>query len=140
MLANQAKLDLDLTYVVGVEGERVGCTLRTAPERLAGARDGILRQAVQQLADRVVVLLLELQARPDDALFERERLVRHEVRDDLLDLLLVLGRRVLLCLVLLRLSLALLLMAALVCALLLLLLHGLLGVVLVGAIIVLPLG
>ena len=59
--------------------------------------------------------------------------------DDLLDLLLVLGRRVLLCLVLLRLSLALLLMAALVYALLLLLLHGLLSVVLVGAIIVLPL-
>ena len=92
MLANQAKLDLDLTYVVGVEGERIGRTLRTTPKRLPGAGNMILWQAVEELANCIIVLLLELETSPDNALLEGERLVRDEVRDDLLDLLLLLPR------------------------------------------------
>ena len=82
----------DESYLVGVEGERVRRPLWAAPERLASARDGILGETVQQLADRVVIFLLELQARPDDALLEREGLVRDKVRQNLLDLFLLLAR------------------------------------------------
>lgn len=81
---------LCFTHVVGVEGERIGRPFRTTPERLAGTSNGVLRQAVEELADGVVVLLLELETRPDDAFLEGERLVRHEVRSNLLDLLLLL--------------------------------------------------
>lgn len=81
-----------MAYVVGVEGQRVGCTLRTAPEGLTGAGDGILRQAEEQLPDGVVVLLFKLQTGPDDALLEGQGLVADEVRDKLFDLLLLLAR------------------------------------------------
>ena len=77
-------------HVVRVEGERVWCPLRTTPEWLTTARNGILRQAVEELANRVVVLVLELHTSPDDAFLEGEGLIRHEVGDDLLDLLLLL--------------------------------------------------
>ena len=52
----------------------------------------ILWQAVEELANCIIVLLLELETSPDNALLEGERLVRDEVRDDLLDLLLLLPR------------------------------------------------
>ena len=81
-----------MSYVVGVEGKRLGRTLGTAPERLAGAGDSVLRQTEQQLADRVVVLFLELQPCPNYALLESERLVRHEVGHDRIHLLLDLPR------------------------------------------------
>ena len=81
-----------MAYVARVESKRIGGTLRTAPEWLASARDSILGQAEQQLADRIVVLLLELQACPNNALLERERLVCHEVRRNRLHLLLGLPR------------------------------------------------
>ena len=79
------------THVGGIENQWVWRTLGTTPERLPRARHGVLRQAVQELLDLVRELLLKLQARPDDALLEGERLVRHEVRQELLDLLLLLA-------------------------------------------------
>ena len=79
------------THVVGVEGERIRGTLGTAPEWLAAARDCVLGQTVEQLTDCVVVLLLELQTSPDDALLEGERLVGDKVRDNLVNLLLLLA-------------------------------------------------
>ena len=85
------KYGLQGTYVVGVEGERIRSPLGATPERLAGARDVVLRQVIEELTDDVVVLLLELQARPDDAFLKGEGLVRHEVRQELLDLLLLLA-------------------------------------------------
>ncbi len=80
------------THVVGVEGQRIGSTLRTAPEWLTSARNSIFRQAVQQLTNAVVVLVLELQTSPDDTLFEGERLVGDEIRHNLLKELLRLAR------------------------------------------------
>ena len=79
------------THVGSIEHQWIRRTLRTTPERLPRARHGVLRQAVQELLDLVRELLLKLQTRPDDALLEGERLVRHEVRQELLDLLLLLA-------------------------------------------------
>lgn len=80
------------THVVRVEGQRIGSTLGTTPEGLTSARNCILRQAVQQLTNAMVVLFLELQTSPDDTLFEGERLVGDEIRHDLLKELLRLAR------------------------------------------------
>ena len=75
------------THVVGIERQWVRRALGSTPERLASARHGILGQAEQQLPDGVVVLFLELQAGPYDALLERQRLVGDQVGDKLLNLL-----------------------------------------------------
>ena len=79
------------THVGSIEHQWVWRTLGTTPERLPIARHGVLRQAVQELLDLVRELLLKLQARPDDAFLKGEGLVRHEVRQELLDLLLLLA-------------------------------------------------
>ena len=79
------------THVGSIEHQWVWRTLGTTPERLPRARHGVLRQAVQELLDLVRELLLKLQARPDDAFLKGEGLVRHEVRQELLDLLLLLA-------------------------------------------------
>lgn len=67
------------TYVVGIECQRVRRALGPTPERLTSARHSILGQTEQQLPDGVVVPLLKLQACPDDALLERQRLVGDQV-------------------------------------------------------------
>lgn len=77
-----------MSHLIGVESQWVRGTLGATPEGLPCAADRILGQAVEQLANGVVVLVLKLHARPDDALFERERLVGDKVRDNLFNLLL----------------------------------------------------
>jgi len=47
---------------------------------------------VEKLADSIVVLLLELQTGPYDALLESQRLVGYQVGDDLEDVVIRLAR------------------------------------------------
>lgn len=75
-----------MTYIVRIESERVGGSLRTTPERLASACHGILRQAVKELTDIIIIIALKLQSRPDDAFFESQRLVGDKEGNNLFDL------------------------------------------------------
>mmetsp|Transcript_25221 Transcript_25221/g.43551 ORF Transcript_25221/g.43551 Transcript_25221/m.43551 type:complete len:980 (-) Transcript_25221:283-3222(-) len=73
----------EVKRIVRVELQRRRRPLRTGPERHAGCGDEVRGEAVQELADSVVVQLLELEARPHNAVLERARLgldqARHEV-------------------------------------------------------------
>lgn len=52
----------------------------------------VLGQAEKQLLDIVVIVLLKLEPRPDDALLKRQRLSGNEIRENGVDLLLRLAR------------------------------------------------
>lgn len=80
------------THIIWVKGQRVWCTFGPTPEWLACVRDSILRQAVQQLSDRIAVFLLELQSCPNNAFFKGNRLVRDQIWNDLLYLFRLLTR------------------------------------------------
>lgn len=59
--------------IFDVERDRFRATLRTGPERLSGRSLLIRREVEQQLADLVVILLLEMDARPFDTILEALR-------------------------------------------------------------------
>ena len=58
------------THIATVERQRVRSTLGATPERLATVRYSILRETEQQLTDGIIVLFLELQPSPNDALLK----------------------------------------------------------------------
>ena len=58
------------THVARVEGKGIRSAFGAAPERLASGGRSVPGQAEQELLDRVVVLVLEQQPRPDNAFVE----------------------------------------------------------------------
>ena len=81
-----------MTYIVRVECQGIGRPFGSAPEWLASACHGVLRQTEEQLPDRIIILLFELETSPDNALLEGQWLVCHEIRYKLFDLLALLTR------------------------------------------------
>lgn len=79
-------------HIARVVGKGARGPLGSTPERLTSVRQSVCRQAVQQLLDGIVVFIFKLQPRPCDAFFEREWLVGHKVRNNLLHLFCLLTR------------------------------------------------
>lgn len=74
---------IERAYIVGIEDQCIRRPLGSTPEWLTSTCGGVLGQTEQQLADVVVVITLELQTGPDNALLEGQRLVGDKVRDNL---------------------------------------------------------
>lgn len=93
----------EITHIVRVKCQWVGSPLRPTPERLTCTSDSVLRQAVEQLTDLIVEVPLELRTGPDNALLESQGFVGYKVRNNLLDLFLLLAGELQSCLKVVRL-------------------------------------
>jgi len=80
-------------HVINVELERVRCSLGSGPERSSIRVDLVLWQVKEQLLDLVDIVALELQSSPLDTLRESRRALLDKVLLDLLQLIVVLTRR-----------------------------------------------
>ena len=80
------------THIARVEGEGIRSTFGTTPEWLASGGRRILRQAEQELLNRVVVFVLEQQPPPNDAFVERQRFLGNQRCQYLFSLLSLLSR------------------------------------------------
>ena len=80
------------TYVVRVERQRGGFPFRAAPKRLPRRRHGVWWETEQQLTYGVIVLFLELQPSPNNALFKSDGPIFHKIRRNLIDQLFLLAR------------------------------------------------